>query len=115
MSAFDPKRTLAEIISNPFQSGRLNSGFISVFARAPVLLQRQQVTNALAASAIFQLPVAGDMGTIALFRTPGLPCVDEIAVSRALALLTKGQAHDCCERPGKPDQDGDRRYQPRHQ
>src|SRR5215510_13678462 len=54
-STHDPKRTLAVLISNPFQSGRLNSGFISVFARAPVLLLRQQVTNALAASAIFSV------------------------------------------------------------
>src|SRR5215471_1927542 len=33
MSAFDPKRTLAVLISDPFQSGRLNSGFIFVFAQ----------------------------------------------------------------------------------
>jgi hypothetical protein len=72
MSAYDPKRTLAVLISNPFQSDPLKV-FIFVFAPAPVLLLRQQVTNALAASAIFRLPVAGRMGTIARSRTSGAP------------------------------------------
>jgi hypothetical protein len=73
MSAFDPKRTLAALISNPFQSDRLDSGSIFVFARALVLLLQQQVTDALAAAQFFQLPVAGGMGTIARSCTPGAP------------------------------------------
>src|SRR4029453_13737176 len=87
----------------------------SLFSRAPVLLYGNRSQMRSQPAQFFQLPVAGDMGTIARSRTPELPSDDEIAVQRALALWTKGQAHDCCEKPGKPDRDGDHRYQPWHQ
>src|SRR5262249_7513409 len=100
---------------NPFKSGRLNSAFIIVFARAGPPAATTGLGTLAASANFFSCPLLGGMGTIARSRTPELPYDDEIAVQRALPVWTKGQAHDCCERPGKPDRDGEHRHQPRHQ